>query len=84
MTEQDITIEEVDYTDFSVSGKKKWVHLLRFYLIPGWRNPEFTAYEDQIEKIKSKRRLFRRFLKPLTILGFLMILFIVVLAVYSP
>ena len=84
MTEQDITIEEVDYTDFSVGGKKKWVHLLRFYLIPGWRNPEFTAYEYQIEKIKSKRRLFRRFLKPLTILGFLMILFIVVLAVYSP
>jgi len=84
MTEQDITIEEAKYTDFSIDGKKKWVHLLKFYLIPGWRNPEFTAYENEIEKIKSKRRVFRRLLKPLTIIGFLMILFIVFLAVFSP
>ena len=84
MTEQDITIEEVDYRDFSVSGNKKWKRLLKFYLLPTWRDPEFSAYENEIEKIKSKRRLFRRFLSPLTITGFLMVLFIVVIAVYGP
>ena len=57
---------------------------MKFYFLPTWRNPEFTAYENEIEKIKSKRRAFRRLLKPLTIIGFFMILFITVLAVYSP
>ncbi|MHA1991667.1 MAG: ABC transporter permease [Candidatus Hodarchaeales archaeon] len=84
MTELDITIEEVDYTDFSVGGKKKWVNLLKFYLLPTWRNPEFTAYENEVEKIKSKRRVFRRFLTPLTIIGFFMLLFITILAIFSP
>ena len=84
MTEQEITREEIDYTDFFITGKKKWVHLLKFYLIPGWRNPRFTAYENEIEKVKSKRRLFRRLLTPLTIIGLLMILSVIVIAVYSP
>ena len=84
MIEQDITIDEIDYKDLSVGGKKRWVNLLKFYLLPTWRNPEFTAYEYEVEKIKSKRRVFRRFLKPLTIIGFFMILFIVILAVYGP
>jgi peptide/nickel transport system permease protein len=84
LTELDITIEEVDYTDFSVGGKKKWVNLLKFYLLPTWRNPEFTAYENEVEKIKSKRRVFRRFLTPLTIIGFFMLLFITILAIFSP
>jgi peptide/nickel transport system permease protein len=84
MTEKDITIEEIDYKDFSVSGKKKWVRLLKFYLLPTWRDPEFSAYENEIEKIKSKRRLFRRFLTPLTIIGFFMVLFVIILAVYGP
>ena len=84
MTSQDIVIEEIDYKDFSAGGKKKWICLLKFYLLPTWRNPEFTAYENEIEKIKSKRRSFRRLLTPLTIIGFFMILFIVILAVYCP
>lgn len=84
MTEQDITIEEIDYKHFSVSGSKKWVRLLKFYLLPTWRDPGFYAFENEIEKIKSKRRVFRRFLTPLTIIGFSMILFIVILAVYGP
>ena len=84
MTEHEISIEEIDYKDFSVSGTKKWKRLLKFYLLPAWRDPEFSAYENEIEKIKSKRRLFRRFLTPLTITGFFMVLFIVIVAVYSP
>ncbi|MFX1345235.1 MAG: ABC transporter permease [Promethearchaeota archaeon] len=55
----------------------------KFYLIPGYRNPEFSAKEFEIGKIKSKRRFFRRLLTPLTIAGMIMILFIAVLAVYS-
>ena len=58
--------------------------MLKFYLIPGWREPEFEATEFEIGKIKSKRRLFRRLLTPLSIVGILMILFIAFLAVYSP
>ena len=84
MTNQDIRIEDIDYKDFSAGGKEKWVRLLKFYFLPTWRNPEFTAYENEIEKIKSKRRSFRRLLTPLTIVGFFMILFIVILAVYGP
>jgi len=64
--------------------KKNIVRWLKFYLIPGWRDPEFTATEHEIGKIKSKRRKFRRLLTPLTILGFIMILFIVFCAVYAP
>jgi ABC-type dipeptide/oligopeptide/nickel transport system permease subunit len=56
----------------------------KFYLIPGWRDPNFSYQEYQIEKIKSKRRLFRRLLKPLTLIGFIMLLFILILAVYTP
>jgi len=84
MTELDIPTEDIDYKDFSVSGNKKWKRLLKFYLLPAWRDPEFSAYENEIEKIKSKRRVFRRFLTPLTITGFFMVLFIVILAVYGP
>ncbi|MFX1376717.1 MAG: ABC transporter permease [Promethearchaeota archaeon] len=62
----------------------KYKEKFRFYLIPGWRHPEFSAREYEIEKIKSKRRMFRRLLRPLTISGFLMLLFIMVLAVYGP
>ena len=83
MTEQEIT-ENISYKKFSAGGKKKWKRLLKFYLIPGWRDPEFSTFENEVEKIKSKRRLFRRLLKPLTIIGFLMLLFIVILAVYGP
>ena len=57
---------------------------MKFFLIPGWRDPDITAQENEIEKIKSKRRLFRRFLTPLTIIGFGMIIFCIILGVYAP
>ena len=40
--------------------------------------------QDKIEMVKSKRRLFRRLLAPLTIIGLVMVLFIVILAVFAP
>ncbi|KKN81323.1 hypothetical protein LCGC14_0320700 [marine sediment metagenome] len=66
------------------TGKNRISRLLKFYIIPGWRDPEYTRKEFKIGEIKSKRRLFRRLLKPLTIIGILLILFIVFLAVFSP
>ena len=67
-----------------ISKKSKIIRLLRFYLLPGWRDPEFTALQNKIEMVKSKRRLFRRLITPLTLIGFMMILFIAVLAVFAP
>jgi len=64
--------------------KKKFLRFLKFYLIPGWRDSEFSAQEHQVEKIKSKRRLFRHLVKPLTIVGLILILFISVLAIFAP
>ncbi len=56
---------------------------VKFFLIPGWRDPEFISREYEIEKVKSKRRLFRRMLTPLTITGLCLIFFILFLAVYA-
>jgi len=64
--------------------KKHLKRFLKFYLTPGWRDPEFLSQEYQIDKIKSKRRRFRRLLRPLTLLGIVMIIFILILAVYTP
>jgi peptide/nickel transport system permease protein len=58
--------------------------LIKFYLIPGWREPEFKATEFEIEKLNSKRKFFRRLLTPLTMIGIVMILFIAFLGVYAP
>ncbi|MFX1424948.1 MAG: ABC transporter permease [Promethearchaeota archaeon] len=57
---------------------------MKFYLVPGKRDPQFTTIEYEIDKTKSRRRLFRRLLTPLTITGIFMILFITVLAIYAP
>ena len=50
-------------------SKQKILSLILFYLLPGWRNPEFSKQEYEIEKIKSKRRFFRHLINPLTIIG---------------
>lgn len=62
--------------------KQKLSRILKFYLIPFWRDPELTVRENEIGKIKSKRKILTRFLNPLTIIGFLLIFFVGVLAVY--
>ncbi len=68
---------------FPSLNKGKIKKYLKFYLIPGWREPEFSSTEFEIGKIKSKRKLFRRLLTPLTITGIAMILFLAILAVFS-
>jgi len=79
-----IPLEESEKEEFSSKNKRKITRFIKFYLIPGWRDSEFSAIEYEIGKTKSKRRLFRRILKPLTIVGFLLILFIAICAVYAP
>lgn len=62
--------------------KTEILEALKFYIIPFWRKPEYFEREYEIGKIKSKRKLFTRFLTPLTILGFLLILFISTMAIF--
>lgn len=79
-----IYLKELKNDDSHANNKGKILKYLKFYLIPGWRDPEFSAIEYEIGKIKSKRRIFRRLLKPLTILGIILVLFITICAVYAP
>lgn len=76
--------EKKEIEEDSLKSKSKIKQLLKFYLLPGYRNPEFSKREYEIGKIKSKRKLFRRFITPLTLLGFLLVLFIMFIAVYGP
>jgi len=78
-----IQLEKLESEEDSPTKKGKFGRYLKFYLIPGWREPEFTATEFEIGKIKSKRKLFRRLLTPLTIAGIIMILFIAILGVFA-
>ena len=78
-----ISIDSSNIYEQESKKRKNKLRLLKFYLIPGWRNPDFSAQEYHIGKIKSKRRLFRRLLTPLTIAGITMILFIAVVGVFS-
>lgn len=65
-----------------VMERKQVLKWIRFYLVPFWREPEFSQREFEEAKIKSKRRQFSMFLYPLTISGFLIIIFIGILAVF--
>ncbi|MFX1456042.1 MAG: ABC transporter permease [Promethearchaeota archaeon] len=79
-----IQIEKIKEEEYIPTKKRTIGNLLKFYIIPGWRDPEFVATEFEIGKIKSKRKLFRRLLTPLTIAGMIMIVFIAILGVYAP
>ena len=77
-------VEEIKYKENPRTKKDKIIRSLKFYLLPGWRDPEYTHVQNQIEMIKSKRRMFRRLITPLTLIGLILILFIAVLAVFAP
>ncbi|TFG25905.1 MAG: ABC transporter permease [Promethearchaeota archaeon] len=83
MEMEDLSIKEQNKENKDPK-KNNFVRYLKFFLIPGWRDSIFTEREYEIEKIKSKRRFFRRLLKPLTFIGISLILFIVFLAIYAP
>jgi len=80
----DVSLKLKNTSKEKVLTKENVIRYLKFFLIPGWRDSEFTSREYEIEKTKSKRRLFRRLISPLTLIGFGLILFITFLAVYAP
>ena len=47
--------EKEDTEEDSLNSNSKIKQLIKFYLLPGWRNPEFSKREYEIGKIKSKR-----------------------------
>jgi len=73
--------QEIINTEIELKGKFK--RMLKFYLLPFWRDEEFLAKEYELGKIKSKRKLFSRLYTPLTIIGVLILLFIAICAVYA-
>jgi len=79
-----IYLKESEKVGGKLNYKQKVIRYLKFFLIPGWRDPDFSTLEYEIGKKKSKRRAFRRLLKPLTIIGFILVLFITTCAVYAP
>ncbi len=64
--------------------KPRILSLIKFYLIPGWRVPEFSEQEDIIEKLRSKRRFFRHLLTPLTVVGALIMFIFIIMGVFVP
>ncbi|MHA1729880.1 MAG: ABC transporter permease [Promethearchaeota archaeon] len=62
--------------------KESFIRDLKFFIIPFWRDPQFSEREYEIGKIKSKRKFFTLFLTPLTITGVLLVLFIGIIAVF--
>jgi len=64
--------------------KPRILSLIKFYLLPGTRVPEFSEQENEIEKIRSKRRFFRHLLTYLTIAGALIIISFVFMGIYVP
>jgi len=64
--------------------KPRIISLIKFYLLPGWRVPEFSEQEYEIEKTRSKRKFFRHLLTILTITGAIIILSFIFMGIYVP
>ncbi|MHA2366653.1 MAG: hypothetical protein ACXAC7_22060 [Candidatus Hodarchaeales archaeon] len=77
------TEKEIEETR-ETNDKPRFLSLIIFYLLPGWRVPEFSEHEDEIEKIRSKRRFFRHLLTSLTIVGSLIILSFIFMGIFTP
>ncbi|RLI63383.1 MAG: ABC transporter permease [Promethearchaeia archaeon] len=63
---------------------KVWVEYLKFFLIPTYQSDSFSALETALIEENSRRSTFRKMLTPLTIIGSLIIIFMVFLAVFAP
>ena len=83
---KDSNVQELDFMKEKTSyfSKKNFIRALKFLIIPGWRDSGFSQKEYEIDKIKSKRKFFRRLIKPLTLIGIGLITLIVFLAIYAP
>ena len=76
---KDSSVQELDFIKEKTSyfSKKNFIRALKFLIIPGWRDSGFSQKEYEIDKIKSKRKFFRRLIKPLTLIGIGLITLIV-------
>jgi ABC-type dipeptide/oligopeptide/nickel transport system permease subunit len=79
-----IKTEEEIAMNVKNKSKPGILSLIKFYFIPGWRVPEFSEQEYEIEKIRSKRRFFRHLLTILTIIGSLVILSFIFMGIFTP
>ena len=50
-----VSLEQIKQDEIQTEQKTKFSHLIKFYLIPGWRVPEFEAIEYEIGKINNCR-----------------------------
>ncbi len=75
---------EIKSYKYNANSKNKVFRLLKFYVIPGWRSPEFEATEYEIRTMKSKRKTFRPLISPLAIVGLVIMLIIVYMGVFAP
>ncbi len=83
---EDSNLEELDFSKEKIHyfSKENIIRSLKFLFIPCRRDPRLSQKEYEIEKTKSKRKFFRRLVKPLTLIGISLIIFIIFLAVYAP
>jgi len=80
---EDSNVQELDFLEkTSYFSKKNFIRALKFLIIPGWRDSGFSQKEYEIDKIKSKRKFFRRLIKPLTLLVIGLIMFIIFLGAF--
>ncbi|MHA2180022.1 MAG: ABC transporter permease [Promethearchaeota archaeon] len=79
-----IEVEKQVERTMKKDNKPRILLLILFYLFPGWRIPEFSKQEFEIEKIRSKRRFFRHLLTTLTIVGTLIILTFIFMGIFTP
>jgi peptide/nickel transport system permease protein len=87
MTQEQILEKELIQEEEPSAVKKVlfWVKKnLKFLFVPGYRIEELTLRQDLYERTVSKRKFIRRLKSTLTIIGIVIILFIITLAVFAP
>ncbi|MFX0140406.1 MAG: ABC transporter permease [Candidatus Hodarchaeota archaeon] len=82
-TEQVLVEEEIE-KEITLKKITSWMLAnIKFLLIPGYRIEELTHRETEYERSISKRKFIRRLKSTLTIIGILIVIFIITLAIFS-
>lgn len=76
--------EELEEEDSLSKSTIRWIFKnIKFLLIPGSRIAELTLRETKYEKSVSKRKFLRRIKSTLTIIGIIIVIFVVTLAIHG-
>ena len=82
--EQELKFEEVEEKSNIVKNLISWIFKnIKFLLIPGSRLEDLSRREFEYEKTISKRKFMRRLKSVLTILGIVIIFFVITFAVHG-